>query len=40
MILYRYLNRIDKKLISLEDHLDIIQPHHAKSLDIGQLAEE
>ncbi len=40
MILYRYLNRIDKKLISLEDHLDFIQPHHAGTLDLVLLSEQ
>jgi hypothetical protein len=40
MILYRYLNRIDKKLISLEDHLDFIHPHHAKSLDLVLLTQK
>ena len=27
MMLTRYLNRIDKRLISLEEHLHLIQPH-------------
>lgn len=40
MIMYRYLNRIDKKLVSLEDHLGFIHPRHANSLYMVSLAEQ
>lgn len=38
-MLQRYLNHIDKKIVDIEEHLHVIQPHHFKPF-VVELAQQ